>query len=176
MVEQEMFVQYLAEQGHNVVKSEKKPRRNIQYRDLGMSALRDFNTLKSLMNCAANAVARHDVLEFLSDVVPRTVPFKEVKARAKANGNTQARRAVEPGQTTLDGKTPLVNGNGTNGLGLDGSMDDNVDDDSGMADPSMQLEMEIRGMRTGTGPTEDVNGNGNEDEMDKTVKEDVEMS
>jgi hypothetical protein len=32
---QEMFIQYLAEQGHNVVKSEKKPRRNIQYRDLG---------------------------------------------------------------------------------------------------------------------------------------------
>ena len=31
----EMFIQYLAEQGHNVVKSEKKPRRNIQYRDLG---------------------------------------------------------------------------------------------------------------------------------------------
>jgi DNA polymerase epsilon subunit 4 len=30
-----MFIQYLAEQGHNVVKSEKKPRRNIQYRDLG---------------------------------------------------------------------------------------------------------------------------------------------
>ncbi|EHK98585.1 putative transcription factor C16C4.22 [Glarea lozoyensis 74030] len=32
----EMFIQYLAEQGHTVVKSERKPRRNIQYRDLGM--------------------------------------------------------------------------------------------------------------------------------------------
>ena len=32
---QEMFIRYLAEQGHNVVKSERKPRRNIQYRDLG---------------------------------------------------------------------------------------------------------------------------------------------
>jgi hypothetical protein len=31
---QEMFIQYMAEQGHNVVKSERKPRRNIQYRDL----------------------------------------------------------------------------------------------------------------------------------------------
>lgn len=30
-----MFIQYLAEQGHNVVKSERKPRKNIQYRDLG---------------------------------------------------------------------------------------------------------------------------------------------
>lgn len=30
-----MFVRYLAEQAHNVVKSERKPRRNIQYKDLG---------------------------------------------------------------------------------------------------------------------------------------------
>ncbi len=125
---------------------------------------------------AANAVARHDVLEFLSDVVPRTVPFKEVKARAKANGNTIPRRAVEPGQTTLDGKTPLVNGNGTNGLGLDGSTDDTIDDESGMADPSTQLEMEIRGVRAGTGPADDVNGNENGDETSKDVQEDVEMS
>ena len=134
-----------------------------------------LHTAKSLTKRAANAVARHDVLEFLSDVVPRTVPFKEVKARAKANGNTLPRRTVEPGQTTLDGKTPLVNGNSNNGLGLDGSTDDNVDDDSGMADPSMQLEMEIRGMRAGTGPAEEVNGNENENEMEKIV-EDVEMS
>lgn len=124
----------------------------------------------------ANAVARHDVLEFLSDVVPRTVPFKEVKARAKANGNTLPRRTVEPGQTTLDGKTPLVNGNSANGLGLDGSTDDNVDEDSGMGDPSMQLEMEIRGMRADTGPAEEVNGNENGNETEKIAKEDVEMS
>lgn len=32
---QEMFVRYLAEQAHNVVKSERKPRKNIQYKDLG---------------------------------------------------------------------------------------------------------------------------------------------
>lgn len=73
-----------------------------------------------------------------------------------------------------------MNGNGTNGLdnglGLDGSTDDNVDDDSGMADPSMQLEMEIRGMRAGTGPANEVNGNENENETEKFVKEDVEMS
>jgi hypothetical protein len=35
---QEMFIQYMAEQGHNVVKSERKPRRNIQYRDLCTSS------------------------------------------------------------------------------------------------------------------------------------------
>jgi hypothetical protein len=59
---------------------------------------------------------------------------------------------------------------------LDGSTDENADDDSGMADPSMQLEMEIRGMRAGTGPAEEVNGNENENETEKVVKEDVEMS
>lgn len=34
---QDMFIQYLAEQGHNVVKSERKPRKTIQYKDLGQS-------------------------------------------------------------------------------------------------------------------------------------------
>ena len=32
-----MFIRYLAEQALNVVKSERKPRRNIQYKDLGMA-------------------------------------------------------------------------------------------------------------------------------------------
>ena len=32
---QEMFIRYLSEQALNVVKSEKKPRRNIQYKDMG---------------------------------------------------------------------------------------------------------------------------------------------
>jgi len=35
----EMFLQHLVEQSHNVVKSERKPRRNIQYRDVGMCLL-----------------------------------------------------------------------------------------------------------------------------------------
>jgi len=33
----EMFLQHLVEQSYNIVKSERKPRRNIQYRDVGMS-------------------------------------------------------------------------------------------------------------------------------------------
>ncbi len=32
---QEMFVQHLAKQAHNVAKSERKPRRNIAYNHLG---------------------------------------------------------------------------------------------------------------------------------------------
>ncbi|OAX78397.1 hypothetical protein ACJ72_07297 [Emergomyces africanus] len=35
----EMFIRYLAEQGHNVLKSERKPRRTIQYKDLGLHQL-----------------------------------------------------------------------------------------------------------------------------------------
>ena len=30
-----MFIRYLAEQGYNVVKSERKPRKTVQYKDLG---------------------------------------------------------------------------------------------------------------------------------------------
>lgn len=69
-----------------------------------------------------------------------------------------------------------MNGSGTNGLGLDNSTDEAADDDTGSADPSTQLEMEIRGMRAGTGPAEGVNGNGMGIEIDRLVKEDVEMS
>ena len=34
-----MFIRYLAEQAMNVSKLEKKPRRNIQYKDLGALVL-----------------------------------------------------------------------------------------------------------------------------------------
>lgn len=54
---QELFIQYLAEQGHRVVKSERKPRRNIQYRDLCMISLSAFpcmhaHTCISKRSCA----------------------------------------------------------------------------------------------------------------------------
>jgi hypothetical protein len=29
-----MFIQYIAEQGHNMAKLDRKPRRNVQYKDL----------------------------------------------------------------------------------------------------------------------------------------------
>ncbi|KAL9113080.1 MAG: hypothetical protein Q9227_002692 [Pyrenula ochraceoflavens] len=79
----ELFIRYLTEQAHNVVKSERKPRRNLQYRDF------------------ANAVSRIDNLEFLSDTIPQTTTyrkFKEKKARDAANGVPTA-----PGQRTIDG-------------------------------------------------------------------------
>jgi len=144
----EMFIQYMAEQGYNVVKSEKKPRRNIQYRDL------------------ANAVARLDNLEFLSDIVPRTVPYKQVKEKKALQGPHLANGegSVETRQTTLDVRGTVLNG--ANGFGHDGAGDEV--DDSAAADPNAQLEMEIRGARTGpdrvkddqASPDVEMSGNG----------------
>jgi len=133
----ELFIQYLAEQGHRVVKSERKPRRNIQYRDL------------------SNAVAHLDNLEFLVDVVPRTVPFKQVREK-KAPSNSKAadgESSAVPGQTTLDGRTLLVNG--ANGAQHGGIVDD-VDDGSA-ADPNAQLELETR-RATAASASHDQNG------------------
>ncbi|KAL9584863.1 MAG: hypothetical protein Q9212_001860 [Teloschistes hypoglaucus] len=79
---QEMFIRYLAEQAMNVVKTEKKPRRNIQYKDL------------------ANAVTRIDNLEFLSDVIPKTTTFREFKEKKSRTVKPSA--PLSSGQTTLD--------------------------------------------------------------------------
>jgi hypothetical protein len=69
----EIFLRYLTEQAHNVVKSERKPRRNIAYKDI------------------ATAVARIDNLEFLSDVVPKTQTYKQYKAeKAREDANKAA--------------------------------------------------------------------------------------
>ncbi|CAO1601459.1 hypothetical protein XANCAGTX0491_005119 [Xanthoria calcicola] len=83
----EMFIRYLAEQALNVVKSERKPRRNIQYKDL------------------ANAVARIDNLEFLTDVIPKTTTFREYKE--KKSKSAKANASLSTGQTTLDGSRSL---------------------------------------------------------------------
>jgi len=125
-----MFIQYLAEQGHNVVKSERKPRRNIQYRDL------------------SSAVSHLDNLEFLVDVVPKTVPYKEVKEKKTptGSGKINGESSVEPGQTTLDGKKPIVNG--TNGFGHAGPSGPGGDDDP---NAQLEMEMEIRGARASVG-------------------------
>jgi hypothetical protein len=141
----EMFVQYLAEQSHNVVKSERKPRRNIQYRDI------------------SSAVSHLDNLEFLVDVVPKTVPYKEVKEKkAPAGPKLNGEKSVEAGQTTLDGKKPAING--TNGFGHA--------EQSGTAgedDPNAQLEMdmEIRGARGSIGSSSGYGG--------KETSQDVDM-
>ncbi|KAI9752836.1 MAG: hypothetical protein M4579_005451 [Chaenotheca gracillima] len=121
----EMFIQYLAEQGMNVVKSERKPRKNIQYKDL------------------ANAVARIDNLEFLSDVIPRTIPYKQYKEkRSKETANAGS---VEAGQTTLDGTNA---GEGSKAAGSN-EIEMSVDAEREPVHPrAKELDMEIRGPRT----------------------------
>lgn len=84
----EIFIRYLTEQAYNVVKSERKPRRNIAYKDM------------------ATAVARIDNLEFLVDVIPKTTTYKQFKEK-KARDEAEAAAAAQPGQTTLQ--------NGVNG-------------------------------------------------------------
>ncbi|EGY13855.1 uncharacterized protein VDAG_00537 [Verticillium dahliae VdLs.17] len=68
----EMFIQHLANEAHNQAKLDRKPRRNVQYKDL------------------ANAVAHNDNLEFLEDVIPKTTTYKKIK------GQAQATRAASP--------------------------------------------------------------------------------
>ncbi|KAH0541304.1 hypothetical protein FGG08_004228 [Glutinoglossum americanum] len=135
----EMFVQYLAEQGHNVVKSERKPRRNIQYKDLGMdSPTRTYPSQELICPVRqANAVSRIDNLEFLSDVIPRTIPYKqykEKKSKEAANGD-----AVETGQPTLK-KT-------SNQDAVNGTLGSNDERGEG-GDGQEEMELEIRSSRT----------------------------
>jgi DNA polymerase epsilon subunit 4 len=60
------------------VKTERKPRRNIQYRDV------------------SSAIAKTDNLEFAVDVVPKTVLWKE--ARKKREEREEREKVVEEGK------------------------------------------------------------------------------
>lgn len=95
----EMFIQHLATTTHNVVKAERKPRRNLQYRDV------------------SSAVAKTDNLEFLVDVVPKTMTYKEFKKRQEATKQEKAKTAAEQGSIQAafagpsgSGVKPVVNG------------------------------------------------------------------
>ncbi|KAH0605485.1 uncharacterized protein H6S33_004707 [Morchella sextelata] len=74
----EMFVQYLAEQGFKMTLGDRKQRKTMQYKDL------------------ASAVARTNNLEFLSDTIPQTVPYKQVREKKAAKTAEK-----EKGQTVL---------------------------------------------------------------------------
>lgn len=98
--------------------------------------------------CIASAVSHQDNLEFLEDIVPKTVPFKKIKASAFA---TQAKlrgdkMTSEDGlQATLDAST--TNGTAaapaaTNGEGSTFSVP--LRNDDRPDDPNEQLELEMR--------------------------------
>ncbi|KAJ4389825.1 hypothetical protein N0V93_007297 [Gnomoniopsis smithogilvyi] len=104
----EMFIQYLAEQGHTFAKLDKKPRRNVQYKDL------------------SSAVTHKENLEFLDDTIPKTIPYKEVKqkaaeTRAKLTGaktttTTTSDQPDEPAQTNGKKQKTLSNGFGVSSV------------------------------------------------------------
>ncbi|KAH6632023.1 histone-fold-containing protein [Chaetomium tenue] len=131
----EMFVQYLTGEAQNMTKLERKPRRNIQYKDM------------------ANAVTHQDNLEFLEDIIPKTTSYKEVKskaaaARARVGGEKSGKAATaateedRPTEGMPNGKRPksIMNGNApsANGLTRVGVLS------SDAIDPNDQLETEMR--------------------------------
>ncbi|KAI0466821.1 histone-fold-containing protein [Xylaria cf. heliscus] len=85
----EMFIQNLAGEGLNMAKLERKPRRNIQYKDL------------------ANAVSHQDNLQFLEDIIPKTVPYKQIKAHAAA---TRANLSGGAGKATTSSSSAVGGG------------------------------------------------------------------
>lgn len=72
-----------------MAKLDRKPRRNIQYKDIGeircdsTQCVRRRSSLLTF-DFSANAVSHKDNLEFLSDMVPKTVPYKQIKSQAAA--------------------------------------------------------------------------------------------
>ncbi|KAK4938813.1 hypothetical protein LTR10_020820 [Elasticomyces elasticus] len=103
----EEFVRYLAEQAHNVVKSERKPRRNIAYKDI------------------ATAISRIDNLEFLSDTVPKTKTYRQFReekaqeAAAKASSSsavTTNGMNGDSGTASIEAMMKNQQQNGVNGV------------------------------------------------------------
>lgn len=83
----EMMIQHLATTTHNVVKAERKPRRNIQYRDV------------------SGAVSKTDNLEFLVDVVPKTTQYGAWRKRKAVELEQEARgKAKEVNEGPLAGE------------------------------------------------------------------------
>ncbi|KAF3061374.1 putative transcription factor C16C4.22 [Daldinia childiae] len=137
----EMFIQYLAGESFTMAKLG-KPRRNIQYKDL------------------AAAVSHQDNLEFLEDVIPKTAPYKQIKAQAAATRNQLS--SGTPGIERVGDKqreVPATNGGGSakkhrpstsrsslNGGSFVGASGARImsDDDGAEMDPADQLHHEMR--------------------------------
>lgn len=141
-----MFIQHLASEAHTQAKLDRKPRKNVQYKDVGKfkhsaSAAQVINLI-----LLANAVSHQDNLEFLEDMVPKTVPFKKAMAAANA---TQARlrgenltsdaglQSTQEATSTNGNSSVLVNGDAST-FSVPLRIDDRQDD------PNDQLELEMR--------------------------------
>ena len=103
-----MMIQHLATTTHNVVKAERKPRRNIQYRDV------------------SGAVSKTDNLEFLVDVVPKTTQYGawrkrkaldlEQEVRGKAKEGNEGSLAGEDKGKGVEAETETSKGAIANGM------------------------------------------------------------
>lgn len=149
-----MFVQHLAGEALQMAKVERKPRRNIQYKDLGKR--RHFSHTASCARVSravvpANAVAHRDNLEFLEDVIPKTVPYKNIKGQAAAtrarlqcdrSGDGDGANGMPNGKKRRSSLgRPSLNGAGDIAGLLGGNSARNSEED-GPADPNDQLQME----------------------------------
>ncbi|VBB84115.1 Putative DNA polymerase epsilon subunit C [Podospora comata] len=137
----EMFVQYLAEQAQEKTKLERKPRRNIQYKDI------------------ANAVAHQDNLEFLEDVVPKTTSYKDVKGKAAA-ARTRVKGGDKPSGDQPEGGMPngkkyKVAANGAGSSPDGGVQRSRILSTSDAGDPNAQLEAEAEAVITRRGGNDD---------------------
>jgi DNA polymerase epsilon subunit 4 len=106
----------------------------------------------------ANAVSHQDNLEFLSDMVPKTVPFKKIKAQAaatRAQLNGQKTEVREEPQPIPNGKKHKASDrssgsraslNGTSGATISGILTGanarQLSEEEGAADPNDQLQLE----------------------------------
>lgn len=113
----ECFIRYLADQTYTVVKSERRPRRNVAYRDV------------------ATAVHKHDNLEFLVDVVPKTITYKHWKDKQdhleKKEKEKEAVDKTTSGQRTLKQMTARRDTKSRQ-VQLESSADDVNMDDTGL--------------------------------------------
>ncbi|EHK43562.1 uncharacterized protein TrAtP1_001172 [Trichoderma atroviride] len=149
----EMFIQHLTEEAHAQAKLERKPRRNIQYKDV------------------ANAISRRDNLEFLEDVAPKTTTFKKAKAAAQAQSRGDAvdadsaaapRVTANGSKSKANGAKAAVNGQGKAGTnpftlslrGEESSKKETITTAPAVSDDANdQLELE---MRQATRPEDDA--------------------
>lgn len=81
-----------------MVKSERKPRRNIAYKDIGKSANTENGRISDIL--AATAISRIDNLEFLSDTVPKTKTYRQFR---EEKAQEAAAKAASSGGVTTNG-------------------------------------------------------------------------
>ncbi|KAL9061334.1 MAG: hypothetical protein Q9162_000208 [Coniocarpon cinnabarinum] len=133
----EYFIRHLAKQAHNIVQAERRPpRRNVQYRDI------------------AAAVHKHDNLEFLLDVVPRTITYKSWKDKQERLERKERQSAKAKAKAQVNGTT--------NAQGKEGPRDGDVRGFMGNGQPIRPVSLD-----GAASEGEEVQGQGGADEMDE---------